>query len=570
MHRNLNTRSQQKESDSRSHLRRSHQRSHSRCSHCRSHSRRSHQRSHSRCSYRHSHSHHSHQRSHSHCSHRHSHSRHSHRRFQPRSRSRSQSRSCSHSQSRSHSRSQSRSHSRSQSRSHRSHPRSHRQHISPSHSSSPIRSRRHHQSHKSQSRSRSSYHHRSYYEVSDSNDQFTTLSSKDSSPQNRGRSLTKRALTNQSSILQNQPSSSITPALNSGGVESQEIQELRNVILNLTQRLNNLTEKNTSHEEPLVNRPNRSLSPILIREQKRELPLISSNYKKTLHDEVVHILNNLNRSLQFDLSKTYSEQKKAIERKLLPAVKSAMNPSIVAYDIEIVKIIKQLHKSRREIWKLQKEGKIPEHTKRQHMISRRDQATNTSDIHSDEWSTEDEELANKKRSKNTRSGRLINNNSVIKIYDKKWRSSEIQKILHRSEEIGISIGSGLSRPRYRSDENFDKKSKPKENIPSWWISSSWVIQESDEDGDEEDNSNDNNNDDNNDEDKNNASNDKNDNNVNDDNNDKNNDNKKTDNNDYILIDDSDEKDDLFRLVVPKEIIRGSTTKKRSLLKSERK
>ncbi|CAG8748925.1 1245_t:CDS:2, partial [Rhizophagus irregularis] len=471
MHRNLNTRSQQKESDSRSHLRRSHQRSHSRCSHCRSHSRRSHQRSHSRCSYRHSHSHHSHQRSHSHCSHRHSHSRRSHRHFQPRSRSRSQSRSCSHSQSRSHSRSQSRSHSRSQSRSHRSHPRSHRQHISPSHSSSPIRSRRHHQSHKSQSRSRSSYHHRSYYEVSDSNDQFTTLSSKDSSPQNRGRSLTKRTLTNQSSILQNQPSSSITPALNSGGVESQEIQELRNVILNLTQRLNNLTEKNISHEEPLVNRPNRSLSPILIREQKRELPLISSNYKKTLH------------------------------------------------------------------------------------------ATNTSDIHSDEWSTEDEELANKKRSKNTRSGRLINNNSVIKIYDKKWRSSEIQKILHRSEEIGISIGSGLSRPRYRSDENFDKKSKPKENISSWWISSSWVIQESDEDGDEEDNSNDDNNDDNNDEDKNNASNDKNDNNVNDDNNDKNNDNKKTDNNDYILIDDSDEKDDLFRLVVPKEIIRGSTTKK---------
>ncbi|GBC31206.2 hypothetical protein GLOIN_2v1777748 [Rhizophagus irregularis DAOM 181602=DAOM 197198] len=195
MHRNLNTRSQQKESDSRSHSHRSHQRSHSRCSHRRSHSRCSHQRSHSRRSHRRSHSRRSHQRSHS----RRSHSRRSHRR----------------------------SHSR-----------------------------------------------RSHY-LSDSNDQFTTLSSKDSSPQNRGRSLTKRTLTNQSSILQNQPSSSITLALNSGGVENQEIQELRNVILNLTQRLNNLTEKNASHEEPLVNRPNRSLSPILIREQKRELPLRS-------------------------------------------------------------------------------------------------------------------------------------------------------------------------------------------------------------------------------------------------------------------------------------------------------
>ncbi|GET60549.1 hypothetical protein GLOIN_2v1488714 [Rhizophagus irregularis DAOM 181602=DAOM 197198] len=218
------------------------------------------------------------------------------------------SRSHSQSRSRSYSQSRSRSRSRSQSRSHRLR----QQHISPSHSSSPIRSRRHHRSHKSQSRSHSSNHHRSYYEVSDSNDQFTTLSSKDSSPQNRGRSLTKRTLTNQSSILQNQPSSSITPALNSGGIENQEIQELRNVILNLTQRLNNLTEKNASHEEPLVNRPNRSLSPILIREQKRELPLMSSNYKKTLHDEVVHILNNLNQSLQFDLSKTDSKNHKTI------------------------------------------------------------------------------------------------------------------------------------------------------------------------------------------------------------------------------------------------------------------
>ncbi|CAB4414672.1 unnamed protein product [Rhizophagus irregularis] len=107
---------------------------------------------------------------------------------------------------------------------------------------------------------------------------------------------------------------------------------------------------------------------------------------------------------------------------------------------------------------------MPEHTKRQHMISRRDQkmsqrrrglqhmistrdkcqsrnlkweefikdcikVTNTSDIHSDKWSIEDEELVNKERSKNTRSGRLINNNSVIKIYDKKWRSSEVCKVV---------------------------------------------------------------------------------------------------------------------------------------------
>jgi hypothetical protein len=50
-----------------------------------------------------------------------------------------------------------------------------------------------------------------------------------------------------------------------------------------------------------------------------------------------------------------------------------MNPSMAAYDVKIVNIIKQLHKSRREIWKLQQEGRIDEHNKRQHMTSRRDQ-----------------------------------------------------------------------------------------------------------------------------------------------------------------------------------------------------
>ena len=65
-----------------------------------------------------------------------------------------------------------------------------------------------------------------------------------------------------------------------------------------------------------------------------------------------------------------------INKKLLPAVKSAMNPSLEAYDVEILTVIKQLHKSRREIWKLQDEGRIDEHNKCQHMTSRRDQVQN--------------------------------------------------------------------------------------------------------------------------------------------------------------------------------------------------
>ena len=51
-----------------------------------------------------------------------------------------------------------------------------------------------------------------------------------------------------------------------------------------------------------------------------------------------------------------------------------MNPSLNVYDTEIVGVIKQLHKSRREIWKLkQDEGKINEHNRKQHVASRRDQ-----------------------------------------------------------------------------------------------------------------------------------------------------------------------------------------------------
>jgi len=49
--------------------------------------------------------------------------------------------------------------------------------------------------------------------------------------------------------------------------------------------------------------------------------------------------------MQFDLAKTFGDQKKLIYKKLLSALKSAMNPSLNAYDTEIVKVIKQLHKS---------------------------------------------------------------------------------------------------------------------------------------------------------------------------------------------------------------------------------
>jgi hypothetical protein len=58
-----------------------------------------------------------------------------------------------------------------------------------------------------------------------------------------------------------------------------------------------------------------------------------------------------------------------------------------------------------------------------------EKAVNTSDLHSDEWSSNDEELASEERNKNTRPERLASTNSVIKIYDKKWQSSRICKTI---------------------------------------------------------------------------------------------------------------------------------------------
>lgn len=58
-------------------------------------------------------------------------------------------------------------------------------------------------------------------------------------------------------------------------------------------------------------------------------------------------------------------------------------------------------------------------------------------------------------------------------------------ILDEAERIGESIGTGLSRQRHRSKNNIDKKSKPKDNMPDWWISARWVPSDSDSSDDDD-------------------------------------------------------------------------------------
>jgi hypothetical protein len=77
----------------------------------------------------------------------------------------------------------------------------------------------------------------------------------------------------------------------------------------------------------------------------------------------------------------------------------------------------------------------------------------------------------------------------------------VKRILHKSEETGEKIGLSLSRPRHR-DLLVDRKSKPKSDMPDWWISAGWRSDEEEEDEEEretnsEDDDDDNNNNDNN-------------------------------------------------------------------------
>jgi hypothetical protein len=88
---------------------------------------------------------------------------------------------------------------------------------------------------------------------------------------------------------------------------------------------------------------------------------------------VIQIYNSLNPELHFDLSKTFSAQRKKINRKLLPAIKAAINPKVNAYDSEIIAVIKKFHKSRRDVWKKKQDGTSDERAKNAHVAARREQ-----------------------------------------------------------------------------------------------------------------------------------------------------------------------------------------------------
>lgn len=57
-----------------------------------------------------------------------------------------------------------------------------------------------------------------------------------------------------------------------------------------------------------------------------------------------------------------------------------------------------------------------------------ERAINTPELQSDECSSDDEVLANDERENNKRPEHILNTNSVIKVYNKNWRSTRVCKI----------------------------------------------------------------------------------------------------------------------------------------------
>lgn len=57
-----------------------------------------------------------------------------------------------------------------------------------------------------------------------------------------------------------------------------------------------------------------------------------------------------------------------------------------------------------------------------------EEAINSSDLHSDEISSDDEALAQEERDNKERPENIFNTSSVIKVHDKKWRSMKVCKV----------------------------------------------------------------------------------------------------------------------------------------------
>ncbi|PKY60159.1 hypothetical protein RhiirA4_483549, partial [Rhizophagus irregularis] len=98
---------------------------------------------------------------------------------------------------------------------------------------------------------------------------------------------------------------------------------------------------------------------------------------KNFHDEVVQILNGLDDTLQLDHTKRWTKIAQHVTKKMMKEIDKAMKGRFQYKDTELKWVLQQLHRHRRENWKVNLDPeKVKSEKKRKGTNSRRGDVSN--------------------------------------------------------------------------------------------------------------------------------------------------------------------------------------------------
>ncbi|CAB5197266.1 unnamed protein product [Rhizophagus irregularis] len=203
---------------------------------------------------------------------------------------------------------------------------------------------------------------------------------------------------------------------------------------------------------------------------------------KSFRNEVFQILSNLDSSLFLDYTKSWNEIQNHVIKETMPTIDKSLSSKVQYNSTELKNVLQQLHRHRRENWKIsQNSEKAKEDKKRKGTNSRRseviekyekdlEEIVDNGAYHSDEISETDEEMAMKEINELVRPKNKLDKH-VIHVYDKPWRSVEVKKLLRIADSVGESLQhTKVQRKRWYRDKIFKDNSEPPDNAPKWVIS----------------------------------------------------------------------------------------------------
>uniref|UniRef100_U9U058 Uncharacterized protein n=1 Tax=Rhizophagus irregularis (strain DAOM 181602 / DAOM 197198 / MUCL 43194) TaxID=747089 RepID=U9U058_RHIID len=194
----------------------------------------------------------------------------------------------------------------------------------------------------------------------------------------------------------------------------------------------------------------------------------------------------------------------------MPTIDKSLSSKVQYNSTELKNVLQQLHRHRRENWKIsQNSEKAKEDKKRKGTNSRRsekkerrkrglqymyttksptfvhlrpdsltvekyekdlEEIVDNGAYYSDEISETDEEMAMKEINELVRPKNKLDKH-VIHVYDKPWRSVEVKKLLRIADSVGESLQhTKVQRKRWYKDKIFKDNSEPPDNAPKWVIS----------------------------------------------------------------------------------------------------